>query len=153
MNKKPTFDLAAAHKYFSVECFNNAWDLIDKKGRTAEEDEQMLQLSLASTWHWSQREDCTQTNIAIGYWQTSRIYALLDQAENARRYGQLSLDACQEDQPFFLGYAYEALARAESLAGNNQKMTDYLQKARGLAEKVPEPNDKKLLLNDLDTIH
>jgi hypothetical protein len=153
MNKKPTFDLAAAHKYFSAECFNNAWDLIDKKGRTAEEDEQMLRLSLASTWHWSQREDCTQANLAIGYWQTSRIYALLDQVDNARRYGQLSLDACQEDQPFLLGYAYEALARAESLAGNNQKITDYLQKARDLAEKVPEADDKKLLLNDLDTIH
>lgn len=152
MNKKPDFDLAAAHKYFSAECFNRAWDLIDKKKRTPEEDEQMLRLSLASTWHWSQREDCTQTNMAVGYWQTSRIYALLAQPDYARRYGQMSLEACSEDQPFFLAYAYEALARAESLAGDKQKMSEYMEKARELAEKVPESDDKKLILDDLNTI-
>jgi len=153
MNKTPDFDLATAHKYFSVECFNKAWDLIEKKGRTAEEDEQMLRLSLASTWHWSQREDCNQTNMAIGYWQTSRIYAILAQGDNARRYGKLSLDACQEGQPFFLAYAYEALARAESVAGNDQKMADCLHEARKVAEGIPEPGDKKQLLDDLNTIH
>ena len=55
----------------------------------------MLRLSLATTWHWTQRPDCTSTNLSIGYWQTARIYALLGQAENARRYAQM----CFRSQP------------------------------------------------------
>ena len=69
MAKEPEFDLQVAHRYFSATCFNQAWELIDKPERTAEEDEAMVQLSLASTWHWTQREDCTPANLSIGYWQ------------------------------------------------------------------------------------
>lgn len=154
MSKEPGFDVVAAHKYFSTFCFNSAWDLMDKSERTAAEDEEMLRLSLASTWHWSQREDCTQANLSVGYWQTSRIYATLGQADNARRYGQLSLDASQGEgvDPFYLGYAYEALARAESGAGNRAKMEEYLAEARRAADQVSDPDWQKPLLDDLDTI-
>ncbi len=51
MVKEPDFDLQAAHKFFSVTCFNQTWDLMDKAERTAEEDEEMLRLSLASHYH------------------------------------------------------------------------------------------------------
>ncbi len=151
---EPNFDLEAAHQYFSAECFNRAWDLIDKVDRTKEEEEQMVRLSLASTWHWTQRADCTPVNLSVGYWQTSRIYALLGQAENARRYGQLSLQAIQgkDVEPFYTGYAYEALARAESVAGNKEKMMVYLVQAHELAEKMIDLEAKEQLENDLDLI-
>lgn len=154
MGKEPEFDVSAAHRYFSAQCFNKAWDLIDKAERSAEEDEQMIRLSLASTWHWTQREDCTEKNLSIGYWQTSRIYAILGQADNARRYGQLCLAASQGEEipPFFLGYAYEALARAESVAGDRSKVEEYLQKARQAADAVSDAESKKMLLDDLATI-
>jgi hypothetical protein len=154
MTAKTDFDHQAAHKYFSVNCFNRAWDLIDKSERTPEEDEQMIQLSLASQFHWSQREDFSRTNASIGFWQTSRIYALIGQVDNARRYGQLSLEASQGDeiQPFYLGYAYEALARTEATGGNEQQMKTYLDQARSAAEKIEKADEKKMLLDDLKTI-
>ena len=77
MSEKATFDIDAAHRYFAAECFNQAWDLINKSERTPEEDEQMIRLSLASHWHWTQRADCTQENVSIAYWQTSRVYTVL----------------------------------------------------------------------------
>ncbi len=154
MSKEPSFDPQAAHRYFSADCFNKAWDLIDKKDRTPEEDEQMIRLNQASTWHWTQRSDCTPQNMSIGYWQTARIYTLLKQLENARRYGQLSLQAAQQEgvQPFALGYAYEALARAEAAAGNKAQMQAYLKQAHQVAERMTDLEDKEQLLADLDTI-
>ena len=154
MSNKPDFDLAAAHHYFSVECFNRAWDLMDKPTRSADENEQMLRLSLASHWHWTQRPDVTSTNASVGYWQTSRIYAVLGQADNARRYGQLCLDASQVEGvlPFYLGYAYEAQARAQSIAGNRAKMDEYLAQARAAAARVADADEAKQLLTDLGTI-
>ncbi len=147
-------DVKAAHRYFSVQCFNRAWELIEKMDRSPDEDEEMIRLSLASHWHWTQREDYTRASQSIAHWQTSRIYSSLGQPDNARRYGQLCLEASQGDDagPFFLGYAYEALARAEAVAGNRAKMEDYAEKARQAAGAVPEPDDKKQLLDDLDSI-
>lgn len=148
------FDIAAAHKYFSAECFNRAWDLIDKSERTPAEDEEMVRLSLASIWHWTQRPDCTPQNFSVGYWQASRIYALLGRVRLARHYGQLSLEAIQTagDLPFYLGYAYEALARAEWIAGDSSKMDEYLALAREAGGRVPDEDERKALLTDLDSI-
>jgi hypothetical protein len=154
MTKKMDFDHGAAHKYFATNCFNQAWDLIDKTDRTPAEDEDMIRLSLASHYHWTQREDYSDTGASIAYWQTSHIYALLSQADNARRYGQLCLEVSQAEEipPFFLGYAYEALARAESTAGNRKQAQEYIDQAKSIAEKIQEADDKKQLLNDLNTI-
>jgi hypothetical protein len=119
MSSPLSFDLPTAHRYFSSECFNTAWDLIEKPRRTPEEDLDMPHRSLAALWHWTQRPDCTPTNRSIGLWQVSRVYAILGQEQNARRYGELCLGASQgpEVAPFYLAYAREALARAEPLAG------------------------------------
>ena len=154
MSETPDFDLEKAHRYFSAECFNRAWDLIEKPSRTSEEDRQMLQLGLASLWHWFQRPDHTPINLSVGHWQVSRIYTLLGSADEARQYAGLSLQNAQAagDFPFYLAYAYEALARAESTGGDKIKMKDYLDKARALSERISDPDDKKQLLTDLSSI-
>jgi len=151
---KPEFDLQAAHRHFAAAGFNRAWDLIDRPQRSAAEDEQMLLLCLASLWHWTQREDCTAENLSVGYWQAARIYALLGQAENARSFALRSLAASQGEgvAPFYLGYAYEALARAEAVAGNRAQAAEYLAEARRAAERMTDAEAQKMLLDDLDGV-
>lgn len=152
MADAPEFDSQYAHKYFSADCFNRAWGFIDKEERKAEESQQMIELAMASIWHWTQREDCTDENMSIGYWQASRVYALAGYVEEARRYGQLCLDLSENEAPFFQGYAHEALARAESVAGNQEESKKHLEEAGRLAKLVEDAEDKKLLENDLKTI-
>jgi hypothetical protein len=55
-------------------------------------------------------------------------------------------------EPFYVGYAYEALARAESLAGNVSKAAEYIQNAGKYAAQITKPEDQKLLLDDLASI-
>jgi len=154
MAKKPDIDIQAAHKYFSAECFNRAWDLIDKPRRSKADEDNMLQLSLASLWHWTQRQDVTHTNFSIAYWQVSRVLALMRQVENARHYGELCLQASKEEgvEAFYLGYAYEALARVEMVAGNEDEMEKYLIQAHQVASGLTDQDEKKRLLRDLATI-
>jgi len=149
---EPEFDKSKAHRYFAVACFNKAWELIDKQDRTAEENEEMIRLTQASIWHWTQREDCKGSNLSIGYWQASRVFAIIGRVEDARRYGKLCLKHSQQEQPFYLGYAYEALARAEKLAGNADLMASYLANATRLAHQIDEADDRKALLDDLNSI-
>ncbi len=152
MPDQPTFDVTAAHKFFSADCYNKTWGFMDNPNRTPEEDLSMLQSAMASLWHWSQREDATPQNFAIGNWQVSRVFALLGQVENARHYAEISLNFSQGLSPFYIAFAYEALARAEMVAGNKAKMQGFLDKAIALAEKVEDDEDQRALMGDLESI-
>jgi hypothetical protein len=147
-------DVHQAHKLFSTGCFNKTWELIEKPERTPEEDEEMLHLAISSLWHWTRRDDFAPVNASVGYWQVSRVFALLGQAENALRYGRRSLEVLEGESapPFFAAYAREAMARAEAVAGNGEEMKGHLEEARRLAGEVNEEENRKILLADLDTI-
>jgi hypothetical protein len=152
VTKEPGFDSIAAHRYFSTDCFNKTWDLIDKVNRTPEEDEEMLRLSYASLWHWTRREDCRRSNLSIGYWQLARVYAIIGRSEEARRYGRICLEYSEGESPFLLAFAYEALARAEKVAGRTVEFAHNLAEAKRLAENVSDPSEKDLLMKDLDML-
>ena len=149
---KPDLDPAAAHRHFSAHCFNSAWELIDKPERTPEENEQMIQRTLASLWHWSQREDCTAKIFSIGYWQAARVFALAGEPHNARKYAKLCLDITPAADPFCLGYAHEAMARAEALAGNDELAQEHLSQARHFANDIANADDQQLLVDDLKSL-
>lgn len=78
---------------------------------------------IASLWHWTQRADCTPTNLSVGCWQIARIFALLRQPANARGYARRCLEYSQAEgvEPVYQAYTYEALARAEAIAGNEDE--------------------------------
>jgi hypothetical protein len=152
MAKAPSFDLAEAHRYFAAQCFNRAWDLIDKKDRTAADDRLMVALNQASIYHWSQRPDFSDRNVSVGYWQASRIQALIGNADEARRHALVSLQYSQALEPFLLGYAHEALARAAAVAGDSAGARENLAVAETLAAKVTDRENRDLLVADLEEL-
>ena len=153
MAATPNFDLHEAHKYFSADCFNRTWDYIDKDGtRSAEENMFMLHTAIASLWHWSQRADVQPEQLSVGYWQVSRVYNLLKQPHNAKMYGMLSLKYAQDLKPFYKGYAYETLARAEMILNNRFIMNVHIEKAREMLEQIEDQEEMHLLTKDLATI-
>jgi len=152
MNKKK-FDSAPAHEYFLKICFNGVWDLIEKTTRSPSENKEMIHMSHASMYHWSKRPDGTDQNLSVGCWQLSRVYTLVGEADNAIKYGRLCLDHSKKDgvAVVFLGYAYEALARAYALAGDGEKKEAFMKKAIQIAEGLSS-DDKAQLQGDLETI-
>ena len=54
MSDKSAFDPAPAHRFFAAECFNRAWDLIDKAERTAAYD--LLRASLSARGYSTARD-------------------------------------------------------------------------------------------------
>jgi hypothetical protein len=149
MPTNPDFDLAAAHKYFAAQCFNQAWDLIEKPDRTPADDRLMEALSQASIYHWLQRPDCSDQSLSVGYWQASRIQAILGHAPEALRHAQVCLAYSAGLAPFYLAYAHEALTRAQALVGNSEAAADHLKAALQLAAEVKEESDREALLTDL----
>jgi hypothetical protein len=53
------------------------------------------------------------------------------------------------DESFYLGYAHEAIARAEKLAGNVDAAAEHLEIAVNYAAKVDDENSREMLDKDL----
>ena len=145
-------DAPAAHRYFAADCFNRTWDLLEKSDRSEDENLLMIATAQASLWHWTERADSTAQNLSIAYWQLSRVYAVLGDAGQARRYAEACLGRSGESAPFYLAYAHEALARAASVAGDASTVERHLAEARTLVVQVAEPAEREALEKDLATI-
>lgn len=152
MSSSPPFDLAVAHKYFAAQCFNHTWDLLDQPERSDADNRRMEALVMASICHWMDRDDCTPQNLSIGYWQASRVQAILQNASEARRFGLLSLEFAKNEAPFYRGYAYEALARAAKVAGDNAAAEQYLAMAHSEVVQVTDLQERDALLADLNAL-
>lgn len=148
-------DANADHKKLSADFFNRAWELMDRgHRRTAEEDAQMLSYAHASLAHWRQRADCQTKNLSIAYWQISRVYAVLRNGSGAYFFAQLCLASNTHESPYYLGYAYEAMARAASLMKSEDRrlFQKQLASARAQAALVTEAGNRKRLERDLDEL-
>ncbi|MGG1674417.1 hypothetical protein ACIFOT_01580 [Neobacillus sp. NRS-1170] len=150
VKEKSTF----THKQLAVKYFNATWDILDLTKRTREEEEKMVHLAHSSFWHWTQVEDHTPKNLSIGYWQLSRVYATVGNGERAQFYAERCLDVslANKIEPFYVGYAYEAIGRANVLLNQHDLAKEHTKLAQEYAEQVQNENEKSMLLNDLKTI-
>jgi hypothetical protein len=146
------FDAAAAHRHFGPACFNRVWELLEKPARTPAEDDEMLLSAMASLWHWSQRHDCQPRNLAVGYWQVSRVYAVLGNGLEARRFAARSALHAANEPPFFMAYAHEALARAGRVLKDDDAVRRHLDEAGRLTADIADLHERQMLEADLATL-
>jgi hypothetical protein len=152
MDQPTSFDVAAAHRYFSAHCFNEAWSFIDKPDRSPSDNDDMLDAAHASAWHWRQRPDCGNDKLSVAYWQLARVYALAGEPGRAGSYARRCLELSQGQSPFSIGYAYEALARAAALGQDRAAAREHLANAREQLAQVADAEEREMLRADLDTI-
>ncbi|HST49380.1 hypothetical protein [Jatrophihabitans sp.] len=141
------------HRAIGIELFNQTWALMDKPDRSVEENDAMLHMAHASAHHWrAEGSGATPNNLARSEWQVSRVYTVLGRAEPAGYHARRCLEICQANGigDWDLGYAYEALARAASVAGDAAAAARYVEQAR--AVDIAEDEDRDLLASDLATI-
>jgi hypothetical protein len=137
----------------AVELFNEVWRLLRQPGRTQAEDDRMLHAAHASRHHWG--EVGTRVNLARGEWQCSRVYAVLGRPEPALHHARRCLEllgGAPEAEDFDLPFAYEALARAHAVAGDDAESARWLARAREAAAAIADEEDRAIVLADLATI-
>jgi len=143
---------AETHKHFSVHCFNATWTLIEKESRTADEDALLRETAHASLYHWLKREDCEPLNVSIGLWQVSRVHAVLGEGQLALHYADecIRVSTLHNLPPFYLGYGYEAEARASFLADDGSRAAAALLKAQDCVRNVKDEEQREQLETDLN---
>jgi hypothetical protein len=140
------------HKRFAVNLFNLTWSLLGKKDRTREDEDKMIHAAHASRYHWG--EIGTPLEFERGEWQISRVYSVLGRSEPALFHAQRCLDICTENDigDFDIAFAYEAMARALSIAEDKAECKKNLQLARRAGENIRKKEDKDYFLSELKTV-
>ena len=148
------FDLAAAHRHFAADFFNQAWTLMDVEVRSDRDTEVMVDLAHASRLHWRHREDQSDKSGSIAAWQLSRVYAIAGRPHEALRYGTESLDMARGEDvgTFYEAYGHEAVARAAALLGDSDTARLHIKAARGLLDAIVEPDNRAAVAADLESI-
>lgn len=145
-------DEAAAGRLFVDDGFNETWTLLEKTDQTTVKDQIKIAASLTSVYHWLKRPDCDDRQRSIGYWQVSRLCAVLGQAAEALYYADLCCHYSRKLIPFYRGYAYEALARGAALAGNLPAVQTALAEAKGLLTQITDATESSMLTRDLSNL-
>jgi len=140
---------ARRERAIAVELFNEVWRLLEKPRRSKADADRMVHAAHASRHHWG--EVGTPVNVAIGEWQVSHVYAVLRRAEPATYHAKRCLALCREHGigDFPLAFAYEALARADALAGRRGDLRRHLAAAERAGRRIAEEEDREEFFRQL----
>ena len=141
------------HRQLAVDLYNHAWSLLRKETRTREEEDEMVDAAHASSYHW--RRVGTAKNRVRSEWQISRAYAVAGRAEpalhHARRCVELA-EAAEDLDDFDLPYAYEALARAHAVAGDDDEARSWAAQARAAGAQIEDADDRQMFEADVEDL-
>jgi len=150
MTDEKTFTEQEAHRFFGGQLNGTVWQLLEKADRSADEDERMVHAAHGSLYHWLQVG--TALHQQRGEWMLSHVYAELGRAEAALRYAQrcqqLTEAHAELMADFDVAYAYEALARANAVAGNRGEAEKYLEQAEAAGQRIEDEESKKYFFGD-----
>ncbi len=142
-------------RQLGVDLFNDVWRLLEKE-RTPEEDDELLHQVHASAYHWLRAPECEPKNRARSEWMCSHAYAVLGRPEPALFHAERCLAITEANQrnmeDFDLPFAYEALARAHGLAGDEAESRRYEDLARAAGEALAEDDDRRHFAKSLATL-
>jgi hypothetical protein len=79
------------------------------------------------------------------------VAAVLGYEDLARRFGERSLEIAIENEldPFVVGFAHEAIARAAAIVDDVETFTEHLELARAALAEVEDDEDREVLQADL----
>ena len=133
--------------------YNDVWRLLELPIRLPAQDDEMLHLAHASRYHWGRVG--RPVNLSRGEWMCSRVYSALGRPEPALWHAKRCLELLTEHgsgESWDLPAAYEALARASSVAGDAAETKRWLDMAHAALQAVTDAADRKIIEDDLKTI-
>ena len=142
------------HRQLGVDLYNYTWTLLEKEDRTRDDDDEMLSATHASAYHWSRAAGAGPQNAARSQWQISRVNAVLGRGEAALYHAERCLEHCTENGigDWDLAAAYEALARAHKVAGNDAEFRRNLELGRDALAQIADKEDSEHIAEDFDSL-
>lgn len=151
MSDAPLLD-AELETRVARQLFNQVWELLDRPGRTAEDDDRMVHMAHASRHHWERTG--TAQNLAIGEWQVARVYSELGLGEAALRHATRCWELTQNHpmDDFVAPSAAEGMARALFVCGRTDEGRQWRACAIEGIATIADPGDAAIIRADVDQL-
>ncbi len=142
------------HRQLGVDLYNYTWTLLENENRTRDDDDELLNATHASAYHWSRAAGAGPQNAARSQWQISRVNAVLGRGEAALYHAERCLELCTENGigDWDLAAAYEAVARAHKVAGNDAEFRRNLELGREALAQIADEEDREHIAEDLEAL-
>lgn len=128
----------------AIAAHDEAWTLLEKEGRNAEESARMIGAAHASLKAWEEAGGPVEAQ--RGNWLVARCYAAAGIAaaaqEYARRTARLTAAHRPELADYDLAFAEEISARAAALSGDMIRAKDRFVAATALGEAISDAGDR-----------
>jgi hypothetical protein len=140
------------HKKIAISTNNGIWPTLDKEKPSKEELEEALHMAHTSMYHWSKIGQ--PINKARAEYMISRVNYALGWAQPALYHAEQCLKITEATGigDFDLAFAYEALARAYSIAGKKSECKKYLQLSQKAIDDIKGQEDRKICQSELDKV-
>lgn len=150
MSETEKMTLVEASRKFAVNANQQVWLYLEMSTRTPAQDEEMLLAAYASLYHWNQVG--TIVNTQRGYWLLAHVYAVLSQPNPSRRYAEICHEITRQYpddmKDFDMAYAFEALARAHAMQGDQKTASEFYGKAQQAGMIIADEEDRKIFFGD-----
>ena len=152
MPEEKTFTESEAQLHFAKQFYNKTWKLLDKQERTQEENELLVDYAHASLAHW--RVAGTGVNLQRGAWMLARVNTVLGNTQLALQCAQRCLELTEQYKEqlsdFDFAFAYECVARAHALAGNQAEAQKYVDMADQAGAAIRDEEDRQIFFDDFN---
>lgn len=153
MSEEKTFTLTQAQLHFAIDFHGKTWEMLEKKVRTPDEDERMLDYAHASLAHW--RSAGAEVRHQRGEWLLARVYAVLGEGNLALKHAHRCYELLEgnksEMADFDAAFACEAVARAYAVIGDKSGARKFIEMAKKAGEAIKEKDDRDIFFNEFNT--
>lgn len=133
---QPPFDVPHAHRWFAIECNNQAWEIVEAGERTPEAVERLLHLAHAALLHWSAVGTSLNRQRALDL--LTHAYVAAGRGELALQYAlqafELSEQHGGEQTPFDRAQALGTMCVALRAAGQAVDAENWKHKVQAASE-------------------
>ncbi len=152
MEEEKKYTRDEAIKALAAGAFNKAWEYMDKKDRTDEDNDAMLAATFAQRHLWEKVG--TPLNVERADWQISRVYAVLGKGSESLHFAKNCLVKVEENGigDFDLPFAHEAMARAYALLSDKENCQRHYELGIKALDGVKDEGDKDYALSELNSI-
>jgi hypothetical protein len=151
MTEGNTFSLDEAQSHFARSINGRVWELLENDNRTQSENEEMLHAAHASLYHWLYAG--TDLNYQRGLWLLTRVHAVLGNNNRALYYANRCMEVTETHsdlmEDFDIAFAYECVARANALSGNDKIARTFLARAVEAGSQIADDEDREIFIEDL----
>jgi hypothetical protein len=133
-------------------CFNKTWEYIEKQDRTPEEDLNMIHCAHTSRYLWDLVGE--PFHFQRGEWLISKVYYQVGSGERALVHAKACYDICVQNKigDFNITLAYESLANAYKLLGDQANCDHYRKAATDSLDGISEKEDRDYVASELEKI-